>query len=80
MITDDLKLPMYSEDLIKMLNVLYPVKSANIKDSEREIFLKVGQREVVETLNNLLYDKKNKNKINIEGFSEWESVTQESKE
>lgn len=69
---EDFKLPMYSEDLIRILNEWYPLKTPDINDSEREIFFKAGKREVVEVLLNLLQDKKEKIK-KIEGFSDWES-------
>tara|TARA_R100001463_G_scaffold72139_1_gene126023 strand:- start:425 stop:634 length:210 start_codon:yes stop_codon:yes gene_type:complete len=42
------KLPDLSKDLIDALDARFPVRMADPKDSEREIWIKVGQRNVVE--------------------------------
>lgn len=45
-----MKIPDFSIDLIKMLDKLYPEQSPNPKDSEREIWIKAGKRELVRNL------------------------------
>ena len=51
MATNDYVLPVKIEELIEDLDKkIYPLKSPNINDSEREIFFKAGQRDVVEFL------------------------------
>jgi len=45
------KIPLYSEDLIHELNKLYPECSADPAWSEREIWMKTGQRMLVRMLN-----------------------------
>lgn len=46
----DRKLPDLSKDLIDALDDRFPSRCADPKDSEREIWIKVGQRKVVEFL------------------------------
>tara|TARA_R110002020_G_scaffold59068_1_gene161444 strand:+ start:475 stop:678 length:204 start_codon:yes stop_codon:yes gene_type:complete len=48
--TVERKLPDLSKDLIDALDVRFPVRMADPKDSEREIWIKVGQRFVVDFL------------------------------
>ena len=48
--TIERKLPDLSKDLIDALDARFPVRMADPKDSEREIWIKVGQRNVVEFL------------------------------
>ncbi len=50
------KLPDLSKDLIDALDDRFPVRMADPKDSEREIWIKVGQRTVVEFLKDV-YDE-----------------------
>jgi len=49
---DNLKTPIIKEDLIKYLNSLFPDKCADLKETEKEIFFKAGQRSVVTHLIN----------------------------
>jgi hypothetical protein len=46
------KIPIIKEELIKYLNTLFPDKCADLKDTEKEIFYKSGQRSVVTHLIN----------------------------
>ena len=48
------KIPTISNDLIKYLNDIFPDKSADLKDTEKEVFFKGGQRSVV---NHLIKEK-----------------------
>ena len=48
--TIERKLPDLSKDLIDALDVRFPVRMPDLKDSEREIWIKVGQRFVVDFL------------------------------
>ncbi len=50
--SDNLKTPIIKEDLIKYLNILFPDKCPDLKDSEKEIYYKSGQRSVVNHLIN----------------------------
>jgi len=50
------KLPDLSKDLIDALDARFPVRLADPKDSEREIWIKVGQAKVVEFLKDV-YDE-----------------------
>ena len=50
--SDKLKIPIIREDLIKYLSSLFPDKCPDLKDSEREIYFKSGQRSVVNHLIN----------------------------
>lgn len=43
-------IPMTAEELIKQLDAAYPDACPNIKDTDREIWIKAGQRNVVQTL------------------------------
>jgi len=47
-----IKIPIIKEELIKYLNSLFPDKCADLKDSEKEIYYKSGQRSVVNHLIN----------------------------
>jgi hypothetical protein len=49
---NSMKVPIIKEELIKYLNSLFPDKCADLKDSEKEIFYKAGQRSVVTHLIN----------------------------
>ena len=46
------KIPIIKEELIKYLNSLFPDKCADLKDEEKEIYYKSGQRSVVNHLIN----------------------------
>ena len=47
---EDFTLPIKTDDLIKELDKLFPNQCADIKESERTIFFKSGQRSVVDFL------------------------------
>ena len=49
------RIPIISNDLIKYLNSIFPDKCADLKDTEKEVFFKGGQRSVV---NHLIQQKK----------------------
>jgi len=49
---NNVKIPIIKEELIKYLNSLFPDKCADLKDSEKEIYYKSGQRSVVNHLIN----------------------------
>ena len=42
-----IKTPLISEELINYLEQLFPDKCADLKDTEKEVFYKSGQRSVV---------------------------------
>ncbi len=42
--------PIISEELIEYLDSIFPEKSADLKDTEKEVFFKGGQRSVVNHL------------------------------
>ena len=44
------KLPDLSRDLIDVLDARFPLRLPDPKDSERDIWIKVGQRKVIEFL------------------------------
>ena len=41
------KIPVLSKELINYLNEIFPEKCAELKDTEKEVFYKSGQRSVV---------------------------------
>ena len=45
-----IKIPLISEELINYLEQLFPDKCADLKDTEKEVFYKSGQRSVVNHL------------------------------
>ena len=45
-----IKTPIISEELINYLEQLFPDKCADLKDTEKEVFYKSGQRSVVNHL------------------------------
>ena len=47
---EDFNLPLKTDDLIKELDKIYPEECASLKDTEKEIFYKSGQRSVVNFL------------------------------
>ena len=44
------KIPVITEEMIDYLDKLFPVKCADLKDTDKEIFYKSGQRSVVNHL------------------------------
>jgi|TARA_R110000803_G_C11695341_1_gene284643 hypothetical protein len=52
-LTDDVVLPLKVDDLIKLLNKVYPEKSPNLQDDTKTIYFKAGQRDVVNFINTL---------------------------
>ena len=52
-VTEDLVLPENVNDLIELLNKVYPEKSPNLKDDTKTIYFKAGQRDVVNFINTL---------------------------
>jgi hypothetical protein len=49
---NSMKVPIIKEELIKYLNSLFPDKCADLKDEDKEIYYKSGQRSVVNHLIN----------------------------
>ncbi len=43
-------IPIISKELIEYLDSIFPEKSADLKDTEKEVFFKGGQRSVVHHL------------------------------
>ena len=60
---DDIQLPYPVEELVKTLDKVFPEKSADLKDSERTVWFKAGQRSVV----NWLIELKNRSENNLLG-------------
>ncbi|AXH68340.1 hypothetical protein HQ621_27955 [Pseudomonas simiae] len=52
-IDEDLVLPQKVDDLIDLLNKVYPEKSPELKDDTKTIYFKAGQRDVVKFINTL---------------------------
>jgi len=52
-IDEDLVLPTKVDDLIKLLNKVYPEKSPELKDDTKTIYFNAGQRDVVKFINTL---------------------------
>lgn len=50
--SDKLIIPVIKEELIKYLDKLFPDKCPDLKDNEKEIYYKSGQRSVVNHLIN----------------------------
>jgi hypothetical protein len=50
---EDLVLPLKSDDLVKLLNKLFPEKSPELKDDTKTIYFKAGQRDVVKFINTI---------------------------
>jgi|TARA_B100001057_G_C22640373_1_gene867985 hypothetical protein len=57
---DDLTLPSNVDDLVKLLNKVFPEKSPDLKDDSKTIYFKAGQRDVVKFINNLKERTENK--------------------
>lgn len=49
---NSMKVPIIKEELIKYLNSLFPDKCADLKDEDKEVYYKSGQRSVVNHLIN----------------------------
>ncbi len=49
----DVVLPTTVDDLIKLLNEVYPEQSPNLNDDTKTIYFKAGQRDVVRFINTL---------------------------
>ncbi|WMM95116.1 hypothetical protein HTVC131P_gp29 [Pelagibacter phage HTVC131P] len=52
-VMEDLVLPENVDDLIKLLNKVYPEKSPDLKDDTKTIYFIEGQRDVVIFINTL---------------------------
>ena len=52
-IDEDLVLPEKVDDLIDLLNKVYPEKSPELKDDTKTIYFKAGQRDGVKFINTL---------------------------
>ena len=50
---DDLTLPNNVDDLVKLLNEVYPEKSHELQDDTKTIYFKAGQRDVVNFINTI---------------------------
>ena len=50
---DDLILPETVDELIKLLNKVYPEKSASVTEQPNQIYFQAGQRDVVKFINTL---------------------------
>ena len=48
--TRKVQIPIISKELIEYLDSIFPEKSADLKDTEKEVFFKGGQRSVVNHL------------------------------
>lgn len=46
----EIKIPYVSKDILNYLDELFPDKCADLKDSDKEVFYKSGQRSVVNHL------------------------------
>ena len=50
---DDLVLPQTVDELVKLLNEVYPEKSASVTEQPNQIYFQAGQRDVVKFINTL---------------------------
>lgn len=57
--------PYIREDLIKHLNARFPDRSPHIEDSEREIWMKAGERRLVTWLVQQFKDQQERSLINV---------------
>ena len=60
---DEIQLPYTVDELINVLDKIYPDRSPSLKDNEREVWFKAGQRSVV----NWLKDLKKRSEDNLLG-------------
>jgi len=49
----DLVLPQTVDELVKLLNEVYPEKSPSVNDKPNQIYFNAGQRDVVKFINTL---------------------------
>ena len=59
----DIQVPYTVEELIKVLDKIYPEKAPELKDNEKTVWFKAGQRSVV----NWLRDLKTRSENNLLG-------------
>ena len=52
-VMEDLVLPENVNDLIELLNKVYPEKSASVTEQPNQIYFQAGQRDVVKFINTL---------------------------
>ena len=52
-----MRIPPISKELIDFLNELYPMRMPKMDETERQIFVRVGHREVVRTLEKFYADQ-----------------------
>lgn len=52
-----MKEPYISKELIEFLDQIYPLKNPSLTETERSIFARAGQRQVVDTLRKLHEDQ-----------------------
>lgn len=62
---EDIVLPANVNDLIELLNELYPERSPEIADDVKEIYFQAGQRDVVRFIN-LLKERLDKNLTGVQ--------------
>tara|TARA_Y100001951_G_scaffold21259_1_gene16214 strand:- start:112 stop:333 length:222 start_codon:yes stop_codon:yes gene_type:complete len=60
---EEIQLPYTVDELIKVLDKIYPDRSPSLKDNEREVWFKAGQRSVV----NWLIELKKRSEDNLLG-------------
>ena len=60
---DEIQLPYTVDELINVLDNIYPERSLSLKDNDREVWFKAGQRSVV----NWLKDLKKRSEDNLLG-------------
>jgi hypothetical protein len=60
---DDIQLPYTVEELINLLDKVFPEKAPDLKDNEKTVWHKAGQRSVV----NWLIELKKRNENNLLG-------------
>ena len=62
---EDIVFPANVNDLIELLNELYPERSPEISDDVKEIYFQAGQRDVVRFIN-LLKERLDKNLTGVQ--------------
>tara|TARA_R110000822_G_scaffold20594_4_gene65872 strand:+ start:726 stop:911 length:186 start_codon:yes stop_codon:yes gene_type:complete len=58
--SEDLVLPIKVDDLVTMLNEVFPEKSPSLTEDTKTIYFKAGQRDVVRFINTLKERSENK--------------------
>jgi hypothetical protein len=48
---NDIKMPAISKELIEVLNQLFPERSAELEWTEKEVWFRTGQRNIIRFLN-----------------------------